>query len=637
MRVCRVSRLPHLFCAFALTGCTFGGDARHADAVTTVIGSAGGKIAMAGGASLDIPAGALANDTAITIAQSSATSPAGALSPVYEFGPDGTTFSKPATVTLPVPQGTNAGSVYWSAAGASYDELPTMVQGTSAVAQIVRLSRGFVGAPCGTAGGSACAARRDVTGTFDKVFWTDDGTKTRVHVPQPGVSISALVPTASGYQRLPGTFSPDGSSFTIHAVPAGRYFLQIEGMPRQQGPILYEFTTNTPDLSSVVSYRSDLARATLPTPVTLNVSNLDPWTPGTTITGDRFEISSSQANLSLRPWLRSAGPPAGSTSFTSSIDWSTVPNVVADNASAGLPDASKGDVVWFYQARHQTIGSGAATAVYLPATKAARVSNLTLRDGAAASIDVQLAPVPQTGRFTPDVRYSQFAALAPDVNPSARSNQFSFDVFAKPHGVQFPDSPEDAMVVRPLLIAYDFTTGASSLPDVVYSTIPYGQFSDRPLWQEFRQTLYFYDVTVSPPAAAPFTWTAIVSVQEPMSLAPIAPALGPVRAPRVNGRDLFQTQMGVGLQPAISWSAPAVGTPTSVMVFITDVATGTVLQATVRSGSSFTVPNGVLAPGKTYVVTLEAQQAPWDGPDAPPLRYGVPLYTADCITSTFTP
>ena len=132
MRVRGASRLPQWLCLFALAGCTFGGDVARGDAVTAVIGTAGGKVAMAGGAALDIPAGALANDTAITIAQSSAASPAGALSPVYEFGPDGTAFSIPATVTLPVAQGTSRGSVYWSGSGGAYDELPTMVQGTQA-------------------------------------------------------------------------------------------------------------------------------------------------------------------------------------------------------------------------------------------------------------------------------------------------------------------------------------------------------------------------------------------------------------------------------------------------------------------------------------------------------------------------
>ena len=46
---------------------------------------------------------------------------------------------------------------------------------------------------------------------------------------------------------------------------------------------------------------------------------------------------------------------------------------------------------------------------------------------------------------------------------------------------------------------------------------------------------------------------------------------------------------------------------------------------------------GLLAAGKVYVATLTAQQASWDGPDAPPYRFGPPFYTADCITSTFTP
>ena len=337
------------------------------------------------------------------------------------------------------------------------------------------------------------------------------------------------------------------------------------------------------------------------------------------------------------------GYPAGSATpgspvyfFNGAIDWHGVINVVADNAVAGLPDASKGDVVWFYQARHQSIGSGPAAAVYRPATKAARLSNLTLRDGLPATIDVPLAPVPQTGSMTADVRYTWFAALAADVNPSARSNQFSFNVFAMPHGAGYPDMPFDSMVVRPLLLAYDFTTGSASLPDTNYGTVAYGQFSDQPLWQEFRQTLYFYEVTISPPGAASFTWTAFVTAHEAMSSAPIAPALGPVKAPQVNGRSLFQPQSGVGLQPTISWSPPAVGAATSVLVGITPLNGGTTLQATVRSGTSFTVPPGLLVAGQTYVVTLTAQQAPWDGADAPPLRSGVPSYTADCITSTFT-
>jgi len=635
-----LARFATAICCSAMIGCSFGDDLQQrTDGASAVIGPGGGMLAVSGGPTLEIPAGALERDTTIAIARSSAQAPGGALSSIYDFAPEATTFSKPVTVTFTVPDGTAAGSVYWKASQSGADEeLATLIQGATAVAQIGHLGRGFVGAPCGQGSAPACAVRRDVKAAFETVFWTDDGRKTRAKTRQPGVTVSALVQKTGGaYQRFPGVFDPDGASFTIHAVPAGRYFLQIEGMPRQQGPILYEFTTSTPDLSSVVSYRQGLARAATSTPVTLNIGNLDPWLPGNTLTGDRFEIASSQANLSLRPWIRSGGPATGSTSFNGTIEWRDALSVVADNAIPGLPDASKGDVVWFYQAKHQTIGAGAAAAIYLPATKAARISNLTLRDGLAATVDVPLVSVPQTGSMTADVRYSQFAALARDVNPLAKSNEFAFNVFAIPHGSQYPDMPVDSMVVRPLLLAYDFTTGSASLPDTSYGTVAYGQFGEQPLWQEFRQTLYFYDVSVSRQGAAPIASSGIIAASEPMSSAPIAPVLGPVKAPQLNGRDLFQPQIGVGLQPTISWSPPALGVATSVVVSITGVDEVFSFLATVRTGNSFTVPPGVLVSGRTYFAALTARQAAGDGPDAPALRTGVPFYSADCVTSTFTP
>jgi hypothetical protein len=357
------------------------------------------------------------------------------------------------------------------------------------------------------------------------------------------------------------------------------------------------------------------------------------------LTGDLFEIASSQANLSLRPF-RANGPAAGDVTFAGTIDWPSMLNVVADNAAPGLPDAGKGDVVWFYQAAHRTVGSGAAAAVYRPATKFARVSSLTLSDGAAATLDVPLAPVPQTGNMSADVRYSQFAALAPQVNPAATSDQFALDVFAMPHGVEYPNQPQDSMVVRPLLLGFDFTHAAAVPPDTNYGVLTYGQFSDRPLWQEFRQILYMYDVPVTTPGASPFTTTAFLLALDSMSPAPptpIAPMLGPVQAPQIGAKNLFAPQSAVGLQPTISWSPPALGSATSVVVAIDDVSSGAVLRATVRSGRSFRVPPGFLVAGRTYQVTLTAQQAPWDVIDAPPLRSGVPFYSVDCVTSAFTP
>lgn len=66
-----------------------------------VIGAGGGTVTTADGAvTLDIPAGALGQDTTITITPSAASAPDLLPGTLYAFGPDGTVFAEPATLTL---------------------------------------------------------------------------------------------------------------------------------------------------------------------------------------------------------------------------------------------------------------------------------------------------------------------------------------------------------------------------------------------------------------------------------------------------------------------------------------------------------------------------------------------------------
>lgn len=90
--------------------------------VTVTIDNAiGGKIALADGTELDVPAGALPPGVE-TITVSSSTIPAPAeyrtVAPIYVFGPDGTVFLKPVTISFPVtvPGGTNTAdlTILWS-------------------------------------------------------------------------------------------------------------------------------------------------------------------------------------------------------------------------------------------------------------------------------------------------------------------------------------------------------------------------------------------------------------------------------------------------------------------------------------------------------------------------------------------
>lgn len=100
-----------LACALPLAACSSddddssnnnGGGGQSTTTTTTRISAdKGGQVTdSAGTVTLDIPAGALSEDTDITLAVSAATS--ATVSSVYDFGPDGLTFLKPATLTIKV-------------------------------------------------------------------------------------------------------------------------------------------------------------------------------------------------------------------------------------------------------------------------------------------------------------------------------------------------------------------------------------------------------------------------------------------------------------------------------------------------------------------------------------------------------
>jgi hypothetical protein len=115
------------------------------------------------------------------------------------------------------------------------------------------------------------------------------------------------------------------------------------------------------------------------------------------------------------------------------------------------------------------------------------------------------------------------------------------------------------------------------LPDTDYGTIAYGEFLDEPLWKKTRQTYLRASVPVTAPGATSSATAdaGIIAEEEETeerAAAPIAPVLSPVTAPLVNGKDAFAAQTGVGTQPTLSWSAPALGEATSYSVSITEVA-----------------------------------------------------------------
>jgi ZU5 domain len=89
-----------LWLAAVATGLACGSPSSGRPVTRAVIGPAGGQVSAAGGRiKVQIPPGALASDVAITLVQIDPPA-AGAIGPVFEVGPTGTTFLQKVTLTL---------------------------------------------------------------------------------------------------------------------------------------------------------------------------------------------------------------------------------------------------------------------------------------------------------------------------------------------------------------------------------------------------------------------------------------------------------------------------------------------------------------------------------------------------------
>ncbi|MBI5546085.1 MAG: hypothetical protein HY901_19515, partial [Deltaproteobacteria bacterium] len=113
---------------------------------TKTIDSTGGSIALEG-ATLTIPAGAVATPTAITVTQTADPAPSGyaAYSPLFKFEPEGTTFDQPVTISLRYQGDSSLATLFWSRTGTTgFARLSTSVSGGVATAQVTHFSKGFV-------------------------------------------------------------------------------------------------------------------------------------------------------------------------------------------------------------------------------------------------------------------------------------------------------------------------------------------------------------------------------------------------------------------------------------------------------------------------------------------------------------
>ncbi len=111
-----------------------------------VVGTSGATVTLAG-VTLAVPANAVSADTSITVAATATPSGYAPVSPVYEFGPAGTTFAKPVAVTIPLTTATPDAHLFWSNAAGGFDDLGGTVTGTTLTGYVTHFSIGFCARP----------------------------------------------------------------------------------------------------------------------------------------------------------------------------------------------------------------------------------------------------------------------------------------------------------------------------------------------------------------------------------------------------------------------------------------------------------------------------------------------------------
>jgi len=442
----------------------------------------------------------------------------------------------------------------------------------------------------------------DVTGTRLVTWWQDDGTTLVLPDLPDGTTIAALVVEGSGWRRVEGSITAEGH-FTVPGVGPGAAYLEL----RRPGAAVqyYELAARHMDLGYEAVGRPNVVSATQPTELDLALTGLEPWAPG-------HELAIYVPGARQVHFRGDTAAAAGATSVSLAL------------SLQGRPLPAAGDRAFLVQSAARTTGGGT------PYTVAVRLADLALpevADGQVASAGAALRSGPASGSTALTVQAADYAALAPaaeglDVGTTA----VRVMVFASPH---FPGAFPPVTLLR---------TGSGGVagPSLDLGTLTWPRLL--PAW--FFETRYVEaSWTVRPSGLTAYFVVSAVR-QEPVEGAPatVGPGLGPVRSPRIAGRDALLAQTGVGLTPTLAWTAPALGTATRYGVSLYDTTGGSLgFRASVgTSATSFSFPAGVLEAGHTYLAILTASREPAADPAAPE-RETATQERAVAFTATFAP
>ena len=539
--------------------------------VQKVVGSGGGTVQAPGGVTLNVPTFALDSSQPITVTQTIDPAPASIpqLSPVFKFGPEGTVFAQPVTISIPFTGDPAHARLFWTRLGSAteYENLGGTVMGNLLVAQVTHFSAGFVGTG---------PAVRDVSGTQVNT-WLTETTSTNVadDLSAPG-SIEALIPDGSGgFTRIPGVGTAAGT-FTIPGVPDGSYYLHSLRS-------FYVTTSSAPDLGGYRLGRPDVAvvdpSQLATTRTVLNVGNLNPWQQG-----DYLELFSWSANAFIFGVAENALTGRPAVGDTALVGLTVDETAFSNSGGANLIDGTKGDAALLIQlsTRPGLINGQPTGPLYQSVSRIFQSAPFTQGSGTTAAMgnfpaaagDV-FADASQANGLSVDLRTTQFAPMTASLHPTFTPSNPSCDPFVNPGvlpSVTFDIQVEPATGVAPGTLLTQF----SGLPDMLLLNAPLSgpdltsgtMFYGTPLagtFNAFGTIALNCSIPLTVPGLGGAVYLNAGYRQDmaigPLVASPIVPVMSGPQNLKINGLDFFSAQSGVGTSPTLTWQAPAIGAP----------------------------------------------------------------------------
>jgi hypothetical protein len=233
-----------------------------------------------------------------------------------------------------------------------------------------------------------------------------------------------------------------------------------------------------------------------------------------------------------------------------------------------------------------------------------------------------------------DWRRDAFTALATSIHPRAKGYRDYFHIQAQPGGLTSGD-----LLFGPILLYFTVPLGTT---EVNAGAMAFGDPFPASFGL-FATAESDYSVDYQVPGGGTFTaYAYLVSEVDVASLAsPVAPLVGPVMAPRIDGQDVFTDQM-IADAPTLSWSAPAVGAATDYAVFVYHLVVRNGQAASqpafsIRTtGTTVAIPPDLLSSGESYYFAIVSRWIPGVDVTQAPERLSFPYGFATALTGVLT-